>query len=71
MPIGGGAEVKQTNEIGMVIPVVEDLNIAGRTSTKTIYGLTSHTPQTEDAAPVLAFNRGQWAIENGCHSILG
>lgn len=42
----------------------------GETSTETIYGLTSHTPQTADAAPVLAFNRGHWSIENGCHYTL-
>jgi predicted transposase YbfD/YdcC len=42
----------------------------GKTSTEIIYGLTSHTPQTADAARLLAYNRGHWAIENGCHYIL-
>jgi predicted transposase YbfD/YdcC len=169
LPVGGGEEVKQTNEIGMVIPLLEDLDIAGKTvaadalptqrklaehliernahyvftvkdnqptlredirlifegrgqpdfsespaldhgrieqrsiwtttrlndyldfpgvgqvfviarptiekttgkrSTETVYGATSHTPESADAAGVLAFNRGHWTIENGCHYIL-
>ncbi len=27
-------------------------------------------PDSADAAPVLAFNRGHWSSENGCHDIL-
>ena len=42
----------------------------GKSSIETVYGITSHTPQTADAARVLAFNRGHWAIENGCHYLL-
>ncbi len=42
----------------------------GKRSTETVYGLTSHTPASADAAGVLAFNRGHWTIENGCHYIL-
>lgn len=42
----------------------------GETSTETVYGITSHTPDTADAARVLAFNRGHWAIENSCHYLL-
>ncbi len=42
----------------------------GETSTETVYGLTSHTPESADAAAVLAFNRRHWTVENGCHSIL-
>jgi predicted transposase YbfD/YdcC len=49
-------------------PVIEKKT--GKTSTETVYGLTSHTPQTADAAQVLAYNRGHWTIENGCHYIL-
>jgi predicted transposase YbfD/YdcC len=36
----------------------------GKTSTETIYGLTSHTPQTAASAELLAFNRAHWAIES-------
>jgi predicted transposase YbfD/YdcC len=43
---------------------------SGATATDTVYGLTSHTPESADAAAVLAFNRGHWSIENGCHYIL-
>jgi len=43
---------------------------SGKTSTETVFGLTSHTPQTADAARVLAYNRGHWTIENGCHYLL-
>jgi predicted transposase YbfD/YdcC len=39
----------------------------GKTSTETVFGLTSHTPQTAGAARVLAYNRGHWSVENGCH----
>ncbi len=42
----------------------------GKTSTETVFGLTSHTPNTADAARVLAYNRGHWSIENGCHYVL-
>ena len=42
----------------------------GETSTDTVYGATSHTPETADAARVLGFNRGHWCIENACHYIL-
>lgn len=48
--------------------VIEKKN--GKTSTETVFGLTSHTPQTADAARVLAYNRGHWSIENVCHYIL-
>ena len=33
LPVDGGDEVKQTNEIGMVIPLLEPLDIAGKTIT--------------------------------------
>ncbi|RKT46835.1 ISAs1 family transposase [Thiocapsa rosea] len=39
----------------------------GKTSTETVYGVTSHTRDTADAARVLGLNRGHWTIENGCH----
>jgi predicted transposase YbfD/YdcC len=42
----------------------------GKTSSETVFGLTSHLPQTADASRVLHFNRGHWSIENGCHYIL-
>ena len=38
----------------------------GKTSTETVYGVTSQTPDTATAAAVLAFNRGHWTVENGC-----
>ena len=40
---------------------------SGKTSAETVYGVTSHLPDTADAAGVLAYNRGHWTIENGCH----
>jgi predicted transposase YbfD/YdcC len=43
---------------------------SGKTSTETVFGLTSHTPPTANAALLLCFNRGHWAIENGCHYVL-
>lgn len=42
----------------------------GKTTTETVYGVTSHTSDTADAARVLGFNRGHWTIENGCHYAL-
>ena len=42
----------------------------GKTATETVYGVTRHTPATATAAEVLAFNRGHWTIENGCHYTL-
>ena len=35
----------------------------GRVSTETVYGLTDHTPESADAAGLLAFNRGHWGVE--------
>jgi predicted transposase YbfD/YdcC len=42
----------------------------GKTSSETVYGVTSHAQATATAAEVLAFNRGHWTIENGCHYLL-
>jgi len=35
----------------------------GKLSTDIVYGLTDHTPETADAARLLAFNRGYWSVE--------
>lgn len=35
----------------------------GKSSTEIVYGLTDHTPQSADAARLLAFNRAHWGIE--------
>jgi predicted transposase YbfD/YdcC len=43
---------------------------SGKSSTETVFGLTSHTPPTASAAHLLQFNRGHWSIENGCHYVL-
>jgi predicted transposase YbfD/YdcC len=42
----------------------------GKTSSEMAYGISSHTPQTASAARMLAYNRGHWSIENGCHYTL-
>ena len=39
----------------------------GKTSTEIVYGVTSHTPKTANAARILQFNRDHWSIENKCH----
>jgi hypothetical protein len=36
----------------------------GKTSIETVYGLTSHTPQTAAPARLLAFNRAHWGIDS-------
>lgn len=36
----------------------------GKISTETVYGLTSHTPESADAARLLAFNRDHWSVES-------
>jgi len=36
----------------------------GKDSTDTVYGLTSHTPYSADAARILAFNRDHWRVES-------
>jgi hypothetical protein len=46
-------------------PTIE--KTTAKRSTETVYGVTSHTPGSADAAGVLAFNRGHWTVENGCH----
>lgn len=35
----------------------------GKVSTETVYGLTDHTPESADAARLLAFNRDHWGVE--------
>ncbi len=35
----------------------------GKVSTEIVYGLTSHTPESSDAARLLALNRGHWGVE--------
>ena len=42
----------------------------GKTSKETVYGITSHTPDTASPAQVLALNRGHWTVENSSHYIL-
>ena len=49
-------------------PTIE--KTTGKTTTETVYGISSHTPASADPAAVLAFNRGHWSVENGCHYIL-
>jgi predicted transposase YbfD/YdcC len=36
----------------------------GKVSNETVYGLTSHTPESADAARLLAFNRDHWGVES-------
>jgi predicted transposase YbfD/YdcC len=60
LPIDGGDAVKQTHE----------KKATGKRSTDTVYGLTDHTPESADAAAILACNRGHWSIENSCHYLL-
>ena len=46
--------------------VIERMSIekkTGKVSTETVYGLTSHSPESADPAQVLAFNRGHWSVE--------
>jgi predicted transposase YbfD/YdcC len=35
----------------------------GKESTEIVYGLTDHTPDSADAARLLAFNRAHWGVE--------
>ena len=51
LPIGEGDAVKQTNEIGMVIPVLEALDITGKT-------LTTDALLTQRKLPDYALDRG-------------
>ena len=57
--------------VGQVF-VIERQNIekkTGKASTEIVYGLTSDTPESADAARLLAFNRAHWSVE-ACHCIL-
>ena len=40
---------------------------SGKASTETVYGLTSHTPDSANAQTLLSMNRGHWCIENANH----
>jgi predicted transposase YbfD/YdcC len=39
----------------------------GKVSTETVYGLTSHSPESANAAQVLLFNRAHWSVEAHHH----
>ena len=43
---------------------------SGKASTETVYGVTSHTPETANAQRLLTLNRGHWCIENAAHHCL-
>ena len=34
---------------------------------ETVFGITSHSPETADARRLLEFNRGHWVVENKSH----
>lgn len=38
-------------------------------STDVVYGITSHSPDTADAARILAYNRQHWSVES-CHYVI-
>jgi predicted transposase YbfD/YdcC len=42
----------------------------GHAYTETVYGITSHHPNTATPKQLLTINRGHWTIENSCHYIL-
>jgi predicted transposase YbfD/YdcC len=58
--------------VGQAFVIERDVieKATGKQSTETVYGLTDHTPDSADAAAILAFNRRHWSIENSCHYIL-
>ncbi|MBF0381804.1 MAG: hypothetical protein HQL69_12345 [Magnetococcales bacterium] len=41
----------------------------GKTTTETVYGITSRSPQKATPEQILATNRGHWAIENRSHYV--
>jgi predicted transposase YbfD/YdcC len=44
--------------------------VTGRqTTTETVYGVTSLSPQRATPAQLLAYNRGHWHIENRLHHV--
>ena len=51
-------------------PAAGTVRASGNTSTETVYGLTSHTPDSADAQTLLTLNRGHWCIENAAHHCL-
>jgi len=58
--------------IGQAFVIERDVieKTTGQRSIETVYGLTDHTPDSADAAAVLAYNRGHWSVENSCHYLL-
>lgn len=42
----------------------------GESSCELVYGITSRSPQENDAKTVLVTNRKHWSIENSCHYII-
>ena len=58
--------------VGQAFVIERDVieKTTGKRSTETVYGLTDHTPDSADAAAVLAYNRGRWTVENSCHYLL-
>ena len=56
---------------GQVFKIVRERTqlTTGTTSTETVYGITSLTPEQADPKRLLALSRGHWSIENRSHYV--
>ena len=56
---------------GQVFKIIRQRTIltTGKTSSETVYGITSLTAQQADAKRLLALSRGHWSIENRSHYV--
>ncbi len=56
---------------GQVFKIIRERTklTTGKTSTETVYGITSLTAQKADPERLLALSRGHWSIENRSHYV--
>lgn len=55
-------------QVFRIIREREELS-TGKTSTETVYGITSLSPEKADTRKLLALSRGHWSIENRSHYV--
>lgn len=71
--MNGYVEFPYVQQVFTIRRTTTDLNgnvVKGRKSMEeVVHGLTSMSPQKASPAQVLAYNRGQWTIENRLHHV--
>ena len=60
-------DLRDWPQVAQVFRLVRERTAKGVTTTEVVYGITSLSPKTGDAARLLRLTRSHWGIENGLH----